>query len=191
MSKLITKKGFTLIELLVVIAIIGILASVVLSSLSSARASARDTARIQTIKQIQTGLEMYRLSTGTYPAWQGSDIRQNSCFSNGNNSDGVAQWSNALNVLVSQNIFTQLPRDPLNNSVSGARSALCFGYHRNDNTSLYSACRHKTTDQLFYPRDYEYLLYFSTENPDRWDVTLNWNGNVSKPFNACLVGPRR
>ncbi len=52
-------KGFTLIELLVVIAIIGILSSVVLASLNSARTKARDARRISDVKQIQLALEMY------------------------------------------------------------------------------------------------------------------------------------
>ncbi|MFN3188120.1 MAG: type II secretion system protein [Candidatus Paceibacteria bacterium] len=69
------KAGFTLIELLVVIAIIGILASVVLSSLSSARAGARDSQRVQVAKQLQIALEMYRNDNGSYPttggAWRG------------------------------------------------------------------------------------------------------------------------
>lgn len=52
-------RGFTLIELLVVIAIIGVLASIVLASLSSARSKSRDARRIADIKQIQLALELY------------------------------------------------------------------------------------------------------------------------------------
>jgi prepilin-type N-terminal cleavage/methylation domain-containing protein len=53
-----SRKGFTLIELLVVIAIIGILSSVVLASLSTARQKSRDAKRISDVGQIQLALEL-------------------------------------------------------------------------------------------------------------------------------------
>lgn len=52
-------EGFTLIELLVVIAIIGVLASIVLASLNTARRKSRDARRITDIKQIQLALELF------------------------------------------------------------------------------------------------------------------------------------
>lgn len=61
-------KGFTLIELLVVIAIIGILSSVVLASLNSAREKSRDAKRISDIKQLQLALEFYYDAEGGYPS---------------------------------------------------------------------------------------------------------------------------
>lgn len=60
-------RGFTLIELLVVIAIIGILSSVVLASLNTAREKSRDAARVSDVRQIQLALELFFDSNGEYP----------------------------------------------------------------------------------------------------------------------------
>jgi len=59
--------GFTLIELLVVIAIIAMLASIIMASLSSARAKSRDAKRLADLKQLQTALELYYADNGKYP----------------------------------------------------------------------------------------------------------------------------
>jgi len=62
------QKGFTLIELLVVIAIIGILSTIVMVSLNTARAKARDARRVSDVRQLQLALQMYYDSAGSYPA---------------------------------------------------------------------------------------------------------------------------
>jgi len=69
--------GFTLIELLVVVAIIGLLSSVVLASLNTARAKGRDAKRLSDMEQIRTALAMYYNDyNGKYPttggAWYGN-----------------------------------------------------------------------------------------------------------------------
>jgi general secretion pathway protein G len=64
--------GFTLIELLVVIAIIGILSSIVLASLNTARTKANDAARISDVGSIKTAMELYYNSNNTYPQYGGA-----------------------------------------------------------------------------------------------------------------------
>ncbi len=61
------KKGFTLIELLVVIAIIGLLSTLAVVALGSARVKARDSKRLSDLKQVQTALELYYTDKDAYP----------------------------------------------------------------------------------------------------------------------------
>ena len=98
-----TKKGFTLIELLVVIAIIGVLASIVLASLNTARQKSRDARRITDMKQIQLALELYydAIGAGQYPA-ASANIAAN-CV-----AGGAAYGLEAL----ASTYIPQVPRDP-------------------------------------------------------------------------------
>ncbi len=106
------QRGFTLIELLVVIAIIGILSSVVLASLNSARKKGRDARRIADVKQIQLALELAYDASGAYPA------------------------TLSTSTLVTPGYIAALPSDPSNQraysyqpyAASGSATT-CNGYH--------------------------------------------------------------
>jgi len=62
-----SKKWFTLVELIIVITILAILATIAFISFKSYSWSARDSNRIATVKNIQSGLELLSVKTGNYP----------------------------------------------------------------------------------------------------------------------------
>ena len=68
-------KGFTLIELLVVISIIGLLASIVLGALNTARSKGRDASRLASLRSVSTAIESYYDKFGYYPP-----VTSGNCF---------------------------------------------------------------------------------------------------------------
>lgn len=93
MKKLkLNKLGFTLIELLVVIAILGLLASLMLVSLNSARSKARDAKRLSEISMVRKGMEIYYTGHNQYPSVNIS-------------SDTAANWSQLIDILHADGIM--------------------------------------------------------------------------------------
>ena len=110
-------KGFTLIELLVVIAIIGILASIVLASLDSARKKGRDARRIADVKQLQLALELYYDACNAFPTALTAGVTGSACSG-----------------LVGPGYISTIPNDPTAGpyayaGYATAANAPCVSYH--------------------------------------------------------------
>lgn len=97
------ERGFTLIELLVVVSIIGLLASVVMVSLNSAKAKGRDARRMRDIEEIHTAIELYITDHGNAP--DGFAVDKDS-----------ASWNDLATVLAPY--IKKLPIDPCGTSSS-------------------------------------------------------------------------
>ena len=114
------KNGFTLIELLVVIAIIGLLSSVVLASLNSARIKARDAKRQADINQLGIALEFNYDKYDAYTQPEEQVLFTSDCSTGeGVGGCGVSgDWgpNSDLRDLVTDEFISALPKDPLNNA---------------------------------------------------------------------------
>jgi len=125
-SKIMRNKGFTLIELLVVIAVIGLIASLVLVSTTGTRKKARDSKRLQDIKQIVLALQLY---FDKYEKFPGPTSAYGECEA------GCGCWDTStvdndgdgkpfIEPLVDEKILAEVPRDP----IGGATCSVGFTY---------------------------------------------------------------
>ena len=130
------KRGFTLVELLIVIAIIGVLSSVVLSSINTARSRARDTKRISDLRSLQTALEVRRLDTNNVPVF---------------NNSVVASWTTSFeSALVTPGYLSAVPLE--------THHPAQFYRYINSATSV-GSCDGFATNY------WEYVIFFRLERP--------------------------
>jgi len=134
------QKGFTLIELLVVVTIIGLLASVIMASLNTARAKGRDGKRVSSIEEVVKALSLYWSDNNNqYPSptapvgeggWETSDA-------------DPLQWLEGLRPYFGGN---PTPVDPINITITGSSmfgprpGSYYFGYYRYNPAPAYCQC---------------------------------------------------
>ena len=153
------KKGFTLIELLVVIAIIGLLASIVMVSLSASKSKARDARRIKDLETIKGAVENYFADNGTYPT------PYFLCP-----STPQQMWSSwgCWNTVLSSPLLPTVPVDPTNNDDLG-----CSG---KSTCHLYTYCTNLSRTN--------YVLGVNLENPPA--VTQTSPTTPTNPVNCPI-----
>ena len=142
------ERSFTLIELLIVVAIIGILAALIVVSLTTALSKARDARRVADVNELVKAFNEYYLNNGNYPYYNTTNWTD-SCAS---------AWTSVIGADL-QSYINPMPIDPLNCQSFGSASWR-FDY----NSNLESVLPTQTCQNLFSSAQACLSFYFETSN---------------------------
>jgi type IV pilus assembly protein PilA len=109
--------GFTLVEFMVVIAIIGLLSSVILTTLNRGRVKARDVKRVTDVQAIVTALQLFYSEHRRFPCHE---------------VDSSYSSANFLGILEDEGLISEVPIDPIN-TYAGLLYYYYLSYHSPDN----------------------------------------------------------
>lgn len=147
------KKGFTLIELLVVVSIIGVLATIILSSLNETRQRAQEAVVFSEVRSLRQALELYYLDNNQYPIF-----------------DSNATWSYMTGLCADDGSGTVPPGydeflAEMENYISAENidSNICVYYSSNTNTG-YSGSSNWLCDNVVFTRGQGYIMTWYTIN---------------------------
>lgn len=116
--------GLTIVELLIVIVVIGILAAISIVAYNGVQQRARDGQRLQDMASIVKALELYKAQFGAYPAAVGNSPGGWEISSNPNANHPFLQQ------LVTANIVSQVPVDPVNTGDMNTAGSKIYAYYR-------------------------------------------------------------
>lgn len=115
-------RGFTLIELLVVVSIIGLLSAIVLGSLNTARAKARDALRIIELGELKKALAIYYADNGAYPIVPGGGYAE--IWS----TQSIWNTTSILRTALVPKYISKVPVDPNNTGGTAWSGGFSFTY---------------------------------------------------------------
>ncbi len=159
-------KGFTLIEVMIVIAIIGLLSSVILTSLTVTKDKANTAKRIANAKELEQALEVYYINNGAYPTTSGSLSSDCSTWGGPN-----ADWIPGLR----PTYIAALPSDPDTDGINK-----CCYLYRSNGTNFKLTFAYQCTTKMTQGTYASYPRFIDPSHDSGPSSSLqDWNGATS------------